>query len=171
MNPDRDAEGGRTLEASYTYDGAMHRKATLELVRIADPSLLPFGIALVVSLGLMVAAETLRLPAAVVFGWAVAYFAGLGRELVSAGSMPTTNQTVSFGTQGFQASSPQVEASYHWAAVSRIELTRSFVFLVIHQRRMTLPKTALSLDAISLIVAEAQKAGAHVHGQTGGRCR
>ena len=152
-------------EATYVHDDSLRRQAIRDLLGTEDPWFIAFGVLLAVALLVIVISPALRLPAAVLFGFAAAYFAWRLRSLIVAARHAPRRVTVTFSADNLAVSSAAGEATYRWSAVRRIALARRFIFVFIGRQPLALPRTSLSPAAQAFVVETARAQGATIRGR------
>jgi hypothetical protein len=158
------AEGHGVHEVAYVVDSSLRRQAVFDWLWYENVSVFAYSAVLVVCVLFMVFSVNLRLFAAVVSGFALAYFMGLTHQLVAAARREPVEIAIRLSDDAFVLRSPNVESTYGWSAIPSLSLTRRFVLLIAGDRSLAIPRSALSDEALAFLVSAARAAGAKVRG-------
>ena len=151
-------------EATYTMDARLARSVAVDWLLHESVLFSAYGVALVAAALVMVFSADFRLPAAVVFGFTLAYLVGLGRRLAAAARQPQNDFAVRMDDAALEVRSSAVTSICRWSAVSSISLTGRFIFLGLGGRLLAVPRSALSPEALTFLLDAARTTGARVRG-------
>ena len=151
-------------ELTFTTTEAQRRRAAWQWLWSVNPWSPAFLLALALSaLGLILASGGLRVLFALVFGAVAGYFALFAyswlRPLPKWGEIHVTIDDSGLSWHGeFGAT------SVPWASLTRLHVCRNHVFVTVAGGSVTLPRGALSDDALSFLIEHTVGAGGAVRG-------
>jgi len=164
------------FRSDFVLSPADRRRAGLSLLCTrAGSSPLLAGIVLVLLAAALVVSDAPRLFVGLFLGVTLAYLAWFVSIFVQlAGSRATHEVSIGLGEAGLTASAGvldpdepahgNVAGVYPWSAIRQVVVSRRYAFVRLARSWMTLPRSALSPEALAYLVASAGSAGARIRG-------